>query len=39
MLFRPVILSLNLPHTIRFPECVQPLIDHPLEVTRAELIV
>jgi len=28
----------GLPHTVRFVECVQPLIDHPLEVTRAEQI-
>ncbi len=28
----------SLPHTVRFIECVTPLIDHPLEVTRAELI-
>lgn len=27
-----------LPHTVRFVERVQPLIDHPLEVTRAERI-
>ena len=25
-----------LPHTVRFLERVQPLIDHPLDVTRAE---
>jgi quinol monooxygenase YgiN len=25
----------QLPHTVRFVERVQPLIDHPLEVTRA----
>ncbi len=29
----------QLPHTVRFIERVGPLIDHPLEVTRAELIV
>jgi quinol monooxygenase YgiN len=28
----------KLPHTVRFIECVQPLLDHPLDVTRAELI-
>ena len=28
----------GLPHTVRFVERVQPLIDHPLEVTRAERI-
>jgi quinol monooxygenase YgiN len=28
----------NLPHTVRFLERVQPLIDHPLDVTRAERI-
>ena len=27
-----------LPHTVRFLERVQPLIDHPLDVTRAERI-
>jgi quinol monooxygenase YgiN len=26
-----------LPHTVHFVERVQPLIDHPLDVTRAEL--
>jgi len=26
----------GLPHTVRFLERVQPLIDHPLDVTRAE---
>lgn len=26
------------PHTVLFAERVQPLIDHPLEVTRAKLI-
>ena len=25
----------EMPHTMRFIECVQPLIDHPLEVTRS----
>lgn len=25
----------ELPHTVRFLDCVQPLIDHPLEVTRS----
>ncbi len=25
----------QLPHTVRFVERIQPLIDHPLEVTRA----
>jgi len=24
----------GLPHTVRFLECVQPLIDHPLDVAR-----
>jgi quinol monooxygenase YgiN len=28
----------GLPHTVRFIERVEPLIDHPLEVTRADLI-
>ena len=28
----------RLPHTVRFIERVEPLIDHPLDVTRAELI-
>jgi len=28
----------ELPHTVRFVERVQALIDHPLEVTRARLI-
>ncbi len=28
----------SLPHTVRFIERVAPLIDHPLDVTRAELI-
>jgi quinol monooxygenase YgiN len=28
----------SLPHTVRFVERVQTLIDHPLEVTRATLI-
>lgn len=28
----------GLPHTIRFVERVEPLIDHPLDVTRAERI-
>ena len=28
----------GLPHTLRFIERVEPLIDHPLDVTRAELI-
>ncbi|HXN24405.1 MAG TPA: putative quinol monooxygenase [Candidatus Dormibacteraeota bacterium] len=28
----------SLPHTVRFIERVESLIDHPLEVTRAELI-
>jgi quinol monooxygenase YgiN len=28
----------TLPHTVRFIERVGPLIDHPLDVTRAELI-
>jgi quinol monooxygenase YgiN len=28
----------ELPHTVRFLERVQPLIDHPLEVTRSRVI-
>jgi quinol monooxygenase YgiN len=28
----------GLPHTVRFVEHVQPLIDHPLDVTRTERI-
>lgn len=28
----------RLPHTVRFLERVEPLIDHPLDVTRAERI-
>ena len=28
----------KLPHTLRFVERVQPLIDHPIDVTRAEII-
>lgn len=28
----------GLPHTVRFIERVEPLIDHPLDVTRAEII-
>ena len=28
----------SLPHTVQFIERVTPLIDHPLDVTRAELI-
>jgi quinol monooxygenase YgiN len=28
----------ELPHTVRFLERVEPLIDHPLDVTRAERI-
>ena len=28
----------GLPHTVRFVERVQPLIDHPLDVNRAERI-
>ncbi|HEY6331158.1 MAG TPA: putative quinol monooxygenase [Blastocatellia bacterium] len=28
----------SLPHTVRFIESVEPLIDHPLDVTRAEII-
>jgi quinol monooxygenase YgiN len=31
-------LHAGLPHTVRFIERVEPLIDHPLDVTRAELI-
>jgi len=29
----------ELPHTVRFLERVQPLIDHPLDVTRARPLV
>jgi len=29
----------DLPHTVRFLERVEPLIDHPLDVTRATLVV
>jgi quinol monooxygenase YgiN len=29
----------TLPHTVRFLEAVQPLIDHPLDVTRAKTII
>ncbi len=28
----------ELPHTVRFVERIEPLIDHPLDVTRAEMI-
>ena len=28
----------GLPHTVRFVERVQPLIEHPLDVTRAQLV-
>jgi quinol monooxygenase YgiN len=28
----------TLPHTVRFIERVEPLIDHPLDVTRAKLV-
>jgi quinol monooxygenase YgiN len=28
----------RLPHTVRFVECVESLIDHPLDVTRATRI-
>ena len=28
----------TLPHTVRFIERVEPLIDHPLDVTRSEII-
>ena len=28
----------TLPHTVRFIERVQPLLDHPLDVTRATMI-
>jgi quinol monooxygenase YgiN len=31
-------LHATLPHTVRFIERAAPLIDHPLDVTRAELI-
>jgi hypothetical protein len=29
----------GLPHTVRFIERVQALIDHPLDVTRTRLVV
>lgn len=29
----------GLPHTVRFLERVEPLIDHPLDVTRAAIVV
>jgi quinol monooxygenase YgiN len=29
----------DLPHTVRFLERVEPLIDHPLDVTRARIII
>lgn len=28
----------ELPHTVRFLERIEPLIDHPLDVTRTEMI-
>ena len=28
----------ELPHTVRFVERIEPLIDHPLDVTRAKMI-
>jgi quinol monooxygenase YgiN len=28
----------SLPHTVRFLERVEPLIDHPLDVTRARMV-
>ncbi len=31
-------LHAGLPHTVRFIEEVQPLIDHPLDITRANLL-
>jgi quinol monooxygenase YgiN len=31
-------LHARLPHTVRFLERVKPLIDHPLDVTRAKLL-
>lgn len=31
-------LHAELPHTVRFIQQVEPLIDHPLDVTRAELM-
>lgn len=31
-------LHATLPHTVRFIQTVEPLIDHPLEVTRAECV-
>ena len=32
-------LRAGLPHTVQFLELVQPLIDHPLDITRATVIV
>jgi len=32
-------LHAELPHTVRFLERVQPLIDHPLDVTRAKPLI
>lgn len=29
----------GLPHTVRFIERVEPLIDHPLDVTRTEMVI
>jgi quinol monooxygenase YgiN len=29
----------NLPHTVRFIGCVEQLVDHPVNVTRAEVFV
>jgi len=31
-------LHASLPHTVRFVERVEPLLDHPMEVTRAEMM-
>lgn len=31
-------LHAELPHTVRFVGRIEPLIDHPLEVTRADLV-
>jgi len=32
-------LHATLPHTVRFVETVEPLLDHALEVTRASIVV
>lgn len=31
-------LHAELPHTVRFLERIKPLIDHPLDITRAKLL-